>query len=322
MTLTPKTLPGIMCAVALALLPGSWQYASHYGDLVWLQMGLCMTFALLLESLCLYLHRRPFSELGNLSWLVCGLLLARAMPLLTPAWLLALASMGAIMVAKHGCGGLGKNRLNPVLVGLALVSLCFYQLLPTDIAAAADWTRSLSIEQTLTLQLRFSAAVPADMATGATSLVTNQLSQPMAMEQWSGYLLGGLALALLNVIRLEIPLMMLASTLLTGIALGLNPQESLHNLTMGGMIFAAFFIATDPVTSPDSRIGRLLFAATAGALTELVRMYGLYADGLCFAILAANLLVPQFDQLARRLSCPWYRRTGNNHLFTPNLQHG
>jgi len=120
MSIYPKTLPGIMFAVCLALIPGSWQYAQQYGDIVWLQMAFTVTFCLLLESICLQCTCRPFGELSNLTWLVTGLLLARALPLLTPLWLLAAASFGAIVLAKYACGGLGRNRLNPVLVGLSL----------------------------------------------------------------------------------------------------------------------------------------------------------------------------------------------------------
>jgi electron transport complex protein RnfD len=92
-------------------------------------------------------------------------------------------------------------------------------------------------------------------------------------------------------------------------AAGHNLQESLYNLSLGGYLFTAFFIATDPVTSPDTRAGRILFGVAIGAVTELIREFGLYADGLCFAVLTANLLVPQIDQLVLRLQRPWYTRT-------------
>ena len=81
------------------------------------------------------------------------------------------------------------------------------------------------------------------------------------------------------------------------------------SLSLGGLLFTAFFIATDPVTSPDTRAGRILFGATIGVLTELIREFGLYADGFCFAVLAANLLVPQIDRLVLRIQRPWYTRT-------------
>lgn len=113
-------------------------------------------------------------------------------------------------------------------------------------------------------------------------------------------------LALLRVIRLEIPLAMMASSVLLCIVSGHTLPESLHSLTMGGYLFAAFFIATDPVTSPDTRCGRVLFGLAIGLVTELVREYGLYADGICFAVLAGNLLVPQLDALSRRLFRPWH----------------
>jgi len=312
MRFSPTTLPGIMFTVCLALLPGTWQYAQQYGDIVWLQLAFTAGFCLLFEAFCLLFTGRALRELNNLSWLVCGMLLARALPLLTPAWLLALASFGAIVLAKYAGGGLGRNRLNPALVGLAVVSLCFYQLLPESIAPSSAWTASLNWQQTLALQLGIGADLPNDGSTLATALISDDLTAPAALAGWSGYLAGGLALALLRVIRLEIPLAMLGATFITGIALGLSAEPSLYNLSLGGLIFAAFFIATDPVTSPDNHLGRLLFGATIGTATELVRVYGLYADGLCFAILAANLLVPQFNRLGRSIQQPWFNRPGNN----------
>lgn len=310
MTLRPKTLTGIMLAVALALLPGTWQHAQYYGEVVWLQAGFCIVITLLLEGLCLRLNGSPLKpHLSNLSWLVCGLLLARALPLMTPFWLLTLASFTAVAIAKYGCGGLGKNRLNPVMVGLGLVSICFYQLLPANAAALQPWTSSLSLSEALALQTQFSTnALATDGATAATPLATDHLNQPAPWQLWSGYLAGGLILAWMRVIRLEIPLAMLASTSTLCYLQGHGLQEALHNLTLGGLIFAAFFIATDPVTSPDSCCGRILFGALIGAITELVRSFGLYVDGLCFAILAANLLVPQINNLSHKLHRPWYGR--------------
>lgn len=310
MTLRPKTLTGIMLAVSLALLPGTWQHAQYYGDAVWLQAGFCILITLLMETLCLRLNGCPLQKhLGNLSWLVCGLLLARALPLMTPFWLLTLASFTAVAITKYGCGGLGKNRLNPVMVGLGLVSICFYQLLPANTAALQPWISNLSLTDALALQTQFDTTrLTADGATAATPLAGDHLNQPAPWQLWSGYLASGLVLAFMRVIRLEIPLAMLASTSTLCYLQGHGLQEALHNLTLGGLIFAAFFIATDPVTSPDSRFGRILFGVLIGAITELVRSFGLYVDGLCFAILAANLLVPQINTLSHKLHRPWYGR--------------
>ena len=109
--------------------------------------------------------------------------------------------------------------------------------------------------------------------------------------------------------EIEIPLAMLASTVLLCMAAGHSLQESLYSLSLGGYLFTAFFIATDPVTSPDTRASRILFGAAIGALTELIREFGLCA-GLCFAVLAAICWLPRIDQFAAH-TAP--RTSGRGH---------
>ncbi|MEQ6292252.1 RnfABCDGE type electron transport complex subunit D [Vogesella sp. GCM10023246] len=305
MTLRPNSVSGIMLTVVLALLPGTVLHAWQFGPVVWLQAGWCILLALLMETLCLHLRREDIRHgLGDMSWLVCGCLMARALPLLSPLWLIALATLVALGLVKHGSGGLGKNRLNPVMAGLGVVAVCFYQLQYPAPGFQAPWTLQLDIPTILQQQLQLVPRLQLDALSSATPLAHERLDAPAPLLSWSGYLAGGLLLALLRVSRLEIPLAMMCSSVLLCMAAGHNLQESLHSLTLGGYMFAAFFIATDPVTSPDCKVGRILFGLTIGVITELVREFGLYADGLCFAVLAANMLVPQLNQLARKFNPP------------------
>lgn len=307
----PRCLRGLMLLVSLGLLPGTLLHAWQYGFVVWAQLAWCLFFALLLEAALLRLRGCSVrAGLGDMSWLVLALILARSLPLLVPVWMIALASFAALALCKHGCGGLGRNRLNPAMVGLGIIAICFSSLIYPPPSPEAPWTCGLSIEQVLLQQLQLEPRLPIDVVTGATSLAQNRIDQldPLDLNlSWIGYALGGLILALLRVIRLEIPLAMIAGTLLFSLAAGHSALASVHSLTLGGYMITAFFIATDPVTSPDTRLGRALFGAIIGVLTALIREYGLYADGLCFAVLAANLLVPQIDRLVLRMHCPWYR---------------
>ncbi|MBY4678320.1 RnfABCDGE type electron transport complex subunit D [Marinobacterium arenosum] len=308
MKLAPTSVRGIMLAVSVALLPGIALQAWQFGPAVWLQTGWCTLFALLLEALCLRLRQLPVRQgLSDFSWLVCGLLLGQALPLMVPAWMMLVAALVALGLTKHASGGLGQNRLNPVMAGLGVIAVCFYQQLYPAPSAQLPWTQGLSIQQVLAQQWLLEPRLQLDSLSGATPLAHDQLADASPYVAWIGYLAGGLLLVLLRVIRLEIPLAMAASSVLLCILAGHPPLEALYSLTLGGFIFAAFFIATDPVTSPDSRFGRILFGAAIGAITELVREFGLYADGLCFAVLAGNLLVTQLDALSRRLFQPWYR---------------
>ncbi|MBT8769355.1 RnfABCDGE type electron transport complex subunit D [Metapseudomonas boanensis] len=304
---TPHRLRTVMLLVSLCLLPGTALYAWQFGVVVWLQTFWCVLLALGFESALLRLRGRNVREgLSDLSWLVLGLILARALPLMVPLWMMALASFAALALCKHGSGGLGRNRLNPAMVGLGIIAICFYQQLYPAPSNYAPWTLAMGAKEVLLQQLQLTAPLDLDAFAGATQLSRNQLTPITPNLSGYGYIAGGLMLAVLRVIRIEIPLALLASAALLCMAAGHSPQESLYNLSLGGLLFTAFFIATDPVTSPDTRAGRILFGVTIGVLTEMIREFGLYADGLCFAVLAANLLVPQIDRLVLRIQRPWY----------------
>lgn len=306
MNLRPKSTRGIMLAVVAAMVPGTLFHALQFGPVVWLQTAWCILFALLVESIFLYGRKQPVrAGLSSLSWLVCGILMARALPLMVPVWMMLLATFTALGLVKHASGGLGCNRLNPVMAGLGVVAICFYQQLYPAPLPQAPWTLALDYQQILEQQLLLAPRLSLDSISGATPLTAGFLSDAAPYTSWLGYLAGGLLLAYIQVIRSEIPLAILVSAATLCILSGYTIQEALHNLTLGGLIFAAFFIATDPVTSPDSRAGRILYGVVIGLMTELVREFGLYADGICFAVLAANMLAPQLDTIAHSLFYPW-----------------
>lgn len=304
---TPHSLRTIMLLVSLCLLPGTVLYAWQFGTVVWLQTFWCVLLALGFEAGLLRLRGHDVRKgLSDLSWLVLGLILARALPLLVPLWIMAVASFAALVLCKHGSGGLGRNRLNPAMVGLGIVAICFYQQLYPAPTNQTPWTLALDAREVLLQQLQLAPRLSLDAFAGATQLALGEYNPITPNLSGYGYVAGGLILAALRVIRIEIPLAMLGSTALLCLAAGHSLQESLYSLSLGGCLFTAFFIATDPVTSPDTRAGRILFGATIGMLTELIREFGLYADGLCFAVLAANLLVPQIDRLVQGMQRPWY----------------
>lgn len=303
---TPRRLRTLMLLVSLCLLPGTALYAWQFGIVVWLQAFWCVLLALGFEAAVLRLRGSDVrAGLGNLSWLVLGLILARALPLLVPLWMIALASFAAVVLCKYGSGGLGRNRLNPAMVGLGIIALCFYQLLYPAPSNLAPWTFTLDAKEVLLQQLQLAPRLSLDAFAGATQLALGEFSPTTPNLSGVGYIAGGLLLGILKVIRIEIPLAMLATAAVLCLAAGHSPQESLYSLSLGGFLFTAFFIATDPVTSPDTPAGRILFGVIIGALTELIREFGLYADGLCFAVLAANLLVPQIDQLVLNIQRAW-----------------
>ncbi len=232
---------------------------------------------------------------------VCtGLLLALTLPPLLPWWMALLGAAFAILIGKTIFGGLGYNLFNPALIGRAFMMATFPLPMTTGWAAPRPWF-----------------AAPLDAITTATPLAAlkehglaaaMKLAGPSATGPWTGLVLGfrpgsigevsvvlvalgAAALLARRIITFAIPLGVFAGaaigTLFTGIA-------GLHLLS-GGLWLGAFFMATDYVTSPSTPRGQWVFGLVIGLLTALIRVFGGYPEGICYAILIANALVPALN---------------------------
>jgi electron transport complex protein RnfD len=223
-----------------------------------------------------------------------GLLLALTLPPRLPAGFALLGAVFAILLGKMIFGGLGMNLFNPALIGRAFLMASF------PLPMTTGW----------------SPARPVSALTTATPLMAlREQGLDAAMKlaggpegPWSGLLLGFrpgsigevsvLLLALgagvlvaRRIISLTIPLAVFAGVALTTAFTGLVG----FHLLSGGLWLGAFFMATDYVTSPSVRNGQIVFGLTIGVLTGLIRVYGGYPEGICYAILIANTLVPALN---------------------------
>jgi electron transport complex protein RnfD len=229
---------------------------------------------------------------------VCtGLLLALTLPPLVPPWMALLGGAFAILIGKMIFGGLGYNLFNPALVGRAFMMATFPVAMTTGWAsprpgmgaplAAVTTATPLAVlkEQGLEAALRL---IPgntwAGLALGFRPGSIGELSLVLVA-------FGAALLVARGIIRLTIPLSVLAGTLLTTAFTG----APLLHMMSGGLWLGAFFMATDYVTSPSTRGGQLAFGLTIGALTGVIRVFGGYPEGICYAILIANALAPAFD---------------------------
>jgi electron transport complex protein RnfD len=237
--------------------------------------------------------------LGDGSAFCTGLLLALTLPPAVPPWTAFLGGGFAILLGKTIFGGLGFNLFNPALIGRAFMLACF------PLAMTAGW-----------LQPRPWFAAPLDAATTATPLgALREHGVAAALEvaqaggsPWMGLVLGfrpgsigevsvvlialGAAILLARgILKLTIPLAVFAGVLVTTWPSG---RAELHLLS-GGLWLGAFFMATDYVTSPRTRGGQIVFGLVIGALTGLIRLFGGYPEGICYAILIANMLVPALN---------------------------
>ncbi len=332
----------IMLHVCLALTPATaWGLYLFGWPAINLWLLTCAS-ALATEALCLYLNGHPQRRLLDGSALLTGWLLALSLPPWAPWWIAVGGAAFAIGIGKHLYGGVGQNIFNPAMLARVALLIAFPLQMttwalpnPLGSAAAPDFFEGLAIT--------FAGAPLADGLTGATALghlqteLTLSRAVPEILAEFSWLdaflgrtpgslgetaelliLLGGLWLLALRIIHWEIPLAMLATVLVLAlVAQQVNPgryPSGLFHWLSGGLLLGAFFIATDPVTSPITRGGRLLFGLGCGAVAFVIRSWGSFPEGVAFAVLFMNALTPLIDRYWRPRA---YGRNGRGNPLVP-----
>jgi len=267
-------VPTTMLKVSMALIPGIIVLWYWYGNGVWLQILNAGFWACIGESIVLKIRQQPIiPALSDYSALLAGLLLGICLPAQAPWWLGCWGGLTASMLGKQLFGGLGQNPFNPAMLAYLILLLGF------------------PIEMTVWLD-PYSGA---DMQTAATPL--DRLNTPGALWPWVSvqlaFLIGGLWLIQQKIIPYALPAGVVIGFLIITALVGL-PFTS---VILGASCFGAFFIATDPVTSPNTQAAKWLFALGVGGLTAYIRSLEHFPDGFAFAIILMNSLAPWFDQL-------------------------
>ncbi|MBL8397588.1 MAG: RnfABCDGE type electron transport complex subunit D [Candidatus Accumulibacter sp.] len=308
----------VMLQVLLALLPGIAAYVWQIGPAIIVQLAIATAAALLAEASMLLIRGKPLTlYLSDGSAIVTAWLIALAFPPLAPWWLVVVATLFAIVIAKHLYGGLGQNPFNPAMIAFAVCIVSFPALMSQWPALGLQLSFAEQCQIIAGLVPRvdaMSGATPLDamktalklgdgVADVPTLLATQEVFGNFAGRGWewiaAGYLLGGLWLWQRKIISWHAPAGFIAGLSLLAGALWLwNPLQfanPLFHLFSGGSLLGAFFIVTDPVSGCTTPKGKLIFGITAGLLTYLIRVFGGYPDGVAFAVLLMNLCVPLID---------------------------
>ncbi|NLG83289.1 MAG: RnfABCDGE type electron transport complex subunit D [Firmicutes bacterium] len=292
----PTDVTRLMTAVLLALLPAAVAAVYFFGWRALAVMVVSVVTAVLVEFLCVKAAGRKFVMDG--SAVITGLLLAMVIPPDVPLWMPVIGSGFAIAVGKQIFGGLGYNPLNPALLGRALLLVSWPTIMTTwrwpngalawagEKAAAVATATPLYLAKSGTLA-RLGLEIP------YWQLFWGNRAGSLGETSVLALLLGGLFLIAMKVIDWRIPLSYLGSVVVLALVFGENP---LFNLLTGGLMLGAFFMATDYVTSPLTKRGRAIFGLGCGLLTMLIRRYGGYPEGVCYAILIMNATVPLLER--------------------------
>lgn len=280
----------MMLDVLLALTPVIAVAIHQHGPAALGRILLAAAACALTEAACDKARNRAHA-LANGSAVLTGILLALSLPPTASLHMLLLGSLVSIGLGKAVFGGLGHNLFNPAMVGRAFVSVAF----PAEVSGAAYLADGLTGATPLTaFKLTGTPAPLHELALGS---LPGSLGEVSALA----CLAGGLYLLLRRSAAWQIPLALLStllilSTLRHAAANTPDTWTALHDLLSGAALFGALFIATDPVTSPLSHKGRLLFGAGTGALTWFFRTFSGYPEGLMFAVLLMNAFTPLINQ--------------------------
>ena len=257
------------------------------------QLAICTASCLLAEAAFTRWRGRSLS-LGDCSAAVTGIILALALPWNAPWYVGGVASVVAISIGKIVFGGVGQNIFNPAMTGRAFVMICFPVALGATAYQVAGGPDVVAQATPLTL------AKQVGTATDIWSLFLGTVNGSLGETSAIACIIGGLYLCFRRTASWEIPLSILLTVgVLAGIGNIARPQAEwtvLHHLFGGALLFGVFFIATDPVSSPLTPGGKWIFGFGIGALVMLIRVFSGYPEGVMFAVLLMNALVPLINR--------------------------
>lgn len=257
----------------------------------------CMLFEWLISR---FLLGRERSTLGDGSAIITGMLLAFNLPSNIPLYQIVMGSLVAIGIGKMVFGGLGNNPFNPALVGRVFMLISF----PTRMTSWPEPHQLLSYTDATTCatplnligQISGGNAAAADSLPSVWNLFLGNTAGCIGEVSALALLIGVIILLCKKVITWHIPVSILATVaVLTGIMWIVNPDlyvNPLYHLCSGGLMLGACFMATDYVTSPMTHKGMVWYGIGIGFLTVIIRFFGSYPEGMSFAILIMNAIVP------------------------------
>lgn len=283
----------IMMMVTIALLPATLAGIYYFGFrallLVLISVGTCVATEGIYEKL---LHKKI--TVMDFSAVVTGLLLALNLPASAPWWIPVIGGVFAILVVKQLFGGLGQNIMNPALAARCFLLLSFTGHMTNFAPTKGFGTLVDTVSGATPL-----AAMKAGERVGLGSLFLGNVQGTIGETSALAILIGAIFLLVMKVIDLRIPLTYIGSFALFTIIFGGKEFDLTYvfcQIFAGGLMLGAWFMATDYVTTPITKKGQLVYGVILGILTGLFRIFGASAEGVSYAIIFGNLLIPIIER--------------------------
>ena len=287
---TKNETPRVMLDVIIALLPTAVAGVLIFGLKALLVIVTCVLSSVVAEYAFNFITKKQ-QTIFDLSAVVTGLILALNLHANAPIWQCVIGSVFAIVVVKCLFGGLGCNFANPAAASRVFLLTCFATSLgggafpqfngQIDMITSATPLESLKVGGQLPTYLDMLFGVRGG-AIGETCIIA--------------IVLGFIYLVARKVIHFETPLFFVGTVFLLSLVASNDLVFSVYQVLSGGLVFAAVFMATDYVTTPITRTGKMIFAVGCGLITFLIRFYGSYPEGVSFSILLMNILSPYIEK--------------------------
>lgn len=229
------------------------------------------------------------------SSIITPLVFTLLLPPATPLWMVAVGSGFGVFFGKAVFGGYGRNVFNPAVTGRLFLTFAFPQYMLTRWLdpVSQDIVSSATPLITLNRNIAFPYST--------TNLLLGQVPGTLGETFRLGIIVLGLLIVLLKIADWRIPASFIGTVFLmnaVGTMLGSDRfRDPMLSLLVGGLLFGAFFVATDPVSAPYTSAGKLLFGLGLGFITVIIRNFGTHNEGVIFAVIIMNALAPQLDKL-------------------------
>ena len=285
-----NTTNRIMLDVLIALLPATIAGVVIFGWQSLVVIATCVASSVLAEFLFNIIVKKE-QTIGDLSAAVTGLLLALNLRADVPFWQCIIGSVFAIIVVKCLFGGLGCNFANPAITGRVFMLICFTGTVGRGAAPLISSNPEL-VSGATPLEVIVKGGELPSMLDMFLGLRGGALGETCIAALLVGYIY----LVARGVIKFEVPLAFIGTVFVLSLIADNSFTMAIYQVLSGGLVLGAVFMATDYVTTPINRAGKIVFAVGCGLVTFLIRYFGSYVEGVSFAILFMNILSPYIEK--------------------------